>query len=286
MADTAAPVAKPKAACKKFKHKKTAVYPKTRMAGTVQEYLFRDKLGNIKFISPSFSFPDVVTLNPAMTDRAAPVAKPKTACKKLIHKKTTVHPRITSSVVNGTLEQKFHHPKSGNVEFILPYFRFPATLKKSEMHPKYSEMIQAAIDSLNERGGSSRKAIMRYIRANYWVGDKKQANDRLKCALKAGVKNGDLKQFKRDGASGSSKFGVAKKTPKPKKASKLKAAKNANRTKAKKPAAKKTAKPKKVKPPTKAATKQKKAAGSPKKARAATKPKKAKTPKKKAAANT
>ena len=155
MADTAAPVAKPKAACKKFKHKKTAVYPKTRMAGTVQEYLFRDKLGNIKFISPSFSFPDVVALNPTMADRAAPVAKPKTACKKLIHKKTlspsfsfpdavtlnptmadraapvakpktaftklihkktAVHPRITSSVVNGTLEQKLHNPKSGNVE--------------------------------------------------------------------------------------------------------------------------------------------------------------------------
>lgn len=161
--------------------------------------------------------------------------------------------------------------------------------KKPAAHPKYSEMIQAAVGSLKERGGSSRQAILKYILANYKV-DEKQANSHLKLALRAGVKSGSLKQSKGTGASGSFRLGELKKKP-AKKAAKPKAAKpkakspkkKAKKPAAKKPAAKKTAakkvaKPKKAKTPKKAA---KKATKSPKKA---AKPKKAKTPKKKAAA--
>ena len=57
--------------------------------------------------------------------------------------------------------------------------------KKPAVHPKYSEMIQAAVSSLKERGGSSRQAILKYVMANYKVGDEKQANSHLKLALKA-----------------------------------------------------------------------------------------------------
>ena len=38
--------------------------------------------------------------------------------------------------------------------------------KKPAEHPKYSEMIAAAIVALKERNGSSRQAIVKYIAKN------------------------------------------------------------------------------------------------------------------------
>lgn len=138
-------------------------------------------------------------------------------------------------------------------------------------HPKYSEMIAAAIVALKERSGSSRQAIVKYIAANYKVGD--SAGTHVKLALKRGVAKGALKQTKGAGASGS--FKVAEK-PKPAKkpaAKKPAAKKPAAKKAAKKPAAKKTAAKKKT-----TAAKKKPAAKKP----AAKKPaKKAATPKKK-----
>ena len=126
-------------------------------------------------------------------------------------------------------------------------------------HPKYIDMIKAALGSLKERGGSSRQAILKYVMANYKVGnDVNSINAHLKLALKSGVKKGALKQAKGKGASGSFKLGDKPKAEK-------------------KPKAKKAAAPKKAKTPKKTA-----AAKSPKKA-AAKAPKKAKTPKKAAA---
>merc|ERR1712141_592260 len=145
--------------------------------------------------------------------------------------------------------------------------------KAPAAHPKYSEMIAAAVGALKERGGSSRQAILKYILKNFKVGpNETSVNAHLKLALKAGVKKGALKQSKGTGASGSFKLGEkpkAVKKPKAKKAAKPKKAKTPK--KAKKPAAKKAAK----KPAAKKAK-------SPKKAKkpAAAKPKKAKTPKK------
>src|SRR5262245_35292876 len=64
-------------------------------------------------------------------------------------------------------------------------------------HPKYSEMIQQALTSLKERGGSSRQAVLKYIMKNFKVGtDENVVNTHLKLALKAGVKNASLKQSK------------------------------------------------------------------------------------------
>ena len=166
--------------------------------------------------------------------------------------------------------------------------------KAPAAHPKYSEMVQTAISTLKERGGSSRQAILKYIIANFKVGaDAKLVNARVKVALRSGVTSDALKQSKGTGATGSFRLGVAPKVAKPKKAKKPKAAaakpkkaKSPKKVKTPKKATveKKTAKPKKVKTPKKKAV----AAAKPKKTKTPTKkavakPKKAKTPKKKAA---
>ena len=164
--------------------------------------------------------------------------------------------------------------------------------KKPATHPKYSEMIAEAVSKLKERGGSSRQAILKYITANFKVGDNAaQVNSHLKLALKSGVKNGTLKQAKGTGASGSFRLGekktAQKKAAKPK-AAKPKKAKTPKKKAAKKPAAKKPAakaakKPAAKKTPKKAkAAKPKAAKKTPKKAKAA-KPKAAKKTPKKAA---
>ncbi|XP_064648783.1 histone H1-delta-like [Lineus longissimus] len=114
-----------------------------------------------------------------------------------------------------------------------------ATSKKPAEHPKYSDMIAAAIDALKERNGSSRQAIVKYIAANFSVGD--SADVHVKLALKRGVVAEQLVQVKGTGASGS--FKLAKKPEASKK------------TVAKKPAAKPAAKKPVKKTPTKATKK-------------------------------
>lgn len=133
--------------------------------------------------------------------------------------------------------------------------------KKPADHPKYTEMIAAAIEALKERSGSSRQAILKYIQTNYKVGD--GAGTHLKLALKRGVASGALKQVKGTGASGSFKL-----TEKPKKTVKKPAVK--------KPAAKK-ATPKKTKKAATPAAKKSTPKKSAKKAKKPT-PKKAKKP--------
>ncbi|XP_046564002.1 histone H1-delta-like [Haliotis rubra] len=168
-----------------------------------------------------------------------------------------------------------------------PKKKAPAKPKKAASHPKYCDMIKKGITSLKDRGGSSRQAIYKYIVANYKV-DANAAKIHLKLALRAGVKNGNLKQSKGTGASGSFRIGdKAEKTKKPK-------AKKAVKPKAAgaKPKAKKVRKPKAAgvkKSPKKAKkpkAKKPAAAAKPKAAKKATKPKakKAKTPKKAKAA--
>lgn len=144
-------------------------------------------------------------------------------------------------------------------------------------HPHYRDMIKDALTNLKERGGSSRQAILKYIVKNFKVEDEKSANNHLKMALRAGVKNGSLKQSKGTGASGSFRLGDSKPPSKPK-AKKEKAAKPKAEKKVKK-------KPKvKAKAEKKPKEKAEKKAKSPKKAAAkkASKPKK-KSPKKAAA---
>lgn len=139
-----------------------------------------------------------------------------------------------------------------------------AAPKKPADHPKYIDMIVAAIVALKERTGSSRQAIVKFIKANYKVGD--NADTHVKLALKRGVTSGALAQPKGTGASGS--FKVVKKAEK----------KPAKKPAAKKPAAKKPAakKPAAKKPAAKKATTPKKAAKKP--AKKASSAKKAKKP--------
>ncbi|KAK7109239.1 hypothetical protein V1264_013317 [Littorina saxatilis] len=151
-------------------------------------------------------------------------------------------------------------------------------------HPKYKEMISAAIASLKERGGSSRQAILKYILGHYKVGSETtKINARVKMALRSGTKSGGLKQSKGTGASGSFRLGE-----KPKAAAKPKPATGKKSQTAKKPAAKKAVSktsakrkattPKKVVKAKSAAAK-KVMKKSPKKVAVAKKPK-AKSPKK------
>merc|ERR1712080_566025 len=125
--------------------------------------------------------------------------------------------------------------------------------KAPAAHPKYSVMIPAAIAGLKDRSGSSRQAILKWIKANYKV-DHPQAGQHLNMALKAGVKKGTLKMARASGkGAGSFKLGE-----KPKKEKKPKAAK-------KKPAKKPAKKAAKAKKPAKKAVKKVKKPAAPKK---------------------
>ena len=139
-----------------------------------------------------------------------------------------------------------------------------AAPKKPAEHPKYIDMITAAIAALKERNGSSRQAIVKYVSANYKVSD--SAGVHVKLALKKGVTAGVLSQPKGTGASGS--FKVVKKAAPP-------AKKAAKKPAAKKPAAKKAAK--KATPKKKPAAKKSPAKKKPAAKKKAT-PKKAKKP--------
>jgi hypothetical protein len=163
--------------------------------------------------------------------------------------------------------------------------------KKPAEHPKYIDMVTAAIEALKERTGSSRQAILKYIQANYKVGD--NCGVHVKLALKRGVTSGALLQPKGTGASGS--FKVVKKVAEKKKpaagkkpaVAKKPAAKKAATKKpaAKKAAAKKTPSKKKTTPAKKPAKKpaSAKKGKKPAKKAAAKKPAAKKTPKKKSA---
>ena len=110
-------------------------------------------------------------------------------------------------------------------------------------HPPYAVMIAAAINALKERGGSSRKAILKYIVANYKVADAAKAQVRVKLAVRKMLADKKLVPVK-----GSFKLPKEEKVAKPKKAKKpaakkaKKPAKKPAPKKAKKPAAKKAAK--------------------------------------------
>merc|ERR1712126_35561 len=127
--------------------------------------------------------------------------------------------------------------------------------KPAAQHPAYNVMIAAAITALNDKTGSSRGAILKYIIANNKV-DATKAATQVRLALKRGVAKGILKTAK-DSGKGAGSYKLVK-NAKPEKA--VKKAKKPAVKKDKKPAAKKAKKPaaKKVKKP--AATKKAKKA--------------------------
>jgi len=158
----------------------------------------------------------------------------------------------------------------------------PKKPKTAPQHPKVSEMVNTAISTLKDRGGSSVQAIKKYVAAHYKV-DVDKLSPFIKKYLKNGVASGTLVQTKGKGASGSFRMTsqTKEKSAKPKSATpKVK--------KAVKPAAaKKAAKPKTPKKAVAAKKPKAKAVKSPKKTKAvkpkAPKPKKAKAVKKPAA---
>lgn len=163
--------------------------------------------------------------------------------------------------------------------------------KKPHEHPKYSDMIVAAIRADPQRAGSSRQSIQKYVKAHYAVGDNADAQTKL--ALRRLVAAGVLKQTRGVGASGSFRLARAdeprRKSPGPAvrkaKAPKREARKAPKaRTPGKKPKAAAPAK----KPRKKPAAAAPKRAAKPKAVRAkpvrAAKPKKARPAKPKASA--
>ncbi|XP_062234402.1 histone H1.0-B [Platichthys flesus] len=90
--------------------------------------------------------------------------------------------------------------------------------KKNASHPKYSEMIGAAILQDQSRNGSSRQSIQKYVRKTYKVSD--NADMQIKMALRRLLANGTLIHTKGTGASGSFRLakseGTKKKPPTPK----------------------------------------------------------------------
>ena len=153
--------------------------------------------------------------------------------------------------------------------------------KAPAQHPKYSEMITAAINSLKERNGTSRQKIQKYIAANYNVKDGFETQVRL--ALKRMVQNGTLIHTKGTGASGSFKLAKpeTKKVKKPVKKVATPTKKTVKKTVTKKATPAKKTTPKKDKPakPTKKATPKKTAAKKPATKKPATKKPVTKKPK-------
>lgn len=78
-------------------------------------------------------------------------------------------------------------------------------------HPPTSEMVNNAVKSLKERGGSSLQAIKKYLANNYKI-DSDKLSPFIKKYLKSAVTNGTLIQTKGKGASGSFKLAAAAKS--------------------------------------------------------------------------
>lgn len=163
--------------------------------------------------------------------------------------------------------------------------------KTAPSHPPVSQMVNAAIKSLKERGGSSTQAIKKYISSTYKI-DAEKKSQFIRKYLKSAVASGALVQTKGKGASGSFKLagsGESKSAaaPKVKKAGGAKPAGrpkgSKNKSPAKKAAAPAAPKAKKTKkPPTAAKSPKPKVAkakpASTPKAKKAAAPKKAKKP--------
>ena len=118
---------------------------------------------------------------------------------------------------------------------------------KASAHPKYEDMVKAAVLALKDRNGSSVPAIAKYLAANYKLPD--NFKKILSTQLKNLVKSGKLLKVKASYKLGEA-LKKAPKKPKKKAAPKKKKAAKKPKKAAKKPkkAAKKPAKkPKKAK---------------------------------------
>lgn len=117
--------------------------------------------------------------------------------------------------------------------------------KTSPQHPKYADMIAAAISGMKERGGTSRQKIIKYIGANYKVGNGFEVQVRL--AIKRMLQARKLIQVKGTGASGSFRLSAkATKKPAAKRPLKKRGARKTKRATAKRSSASKKRKTRKT----------------------------------------
>ena len=117
-----------------------------------------------------------------------------------------------------TVQGRFGY--GGMAPWLVPDYikKMSANISKSSNHPTYLEMISAAITNLNDRSGSSRQAITKYVCENYKI-DAQEAAPHLRRALKKGLEDGVFKTAKESGkGSGSYKIVKNKKKPAAKKA--------------------------------------------------------------------
>lgn len=84
-------------------------------------------------------------------------------------------------------------------------------VKAPSSHPPFAKMIVEAIAALKEKGGSSRQAILKYIKSHYKV-DERIAEVNVRRVLVSATASGKLIRVKGAGASGS--FKVAYKAEK------------------------------------------------------------------------
>ena len=88
----------------------------------------------------------------------------------------------------------------------------PAAVKKARVTPTgpvvKPHMLTDALKKLNERSGSSRQAIVKYISANFSI-DALIVNKRIKKFIALGLKDGTIKQSQGTGCNGSFKIGEA-----------------------------------------------------------------------------
>ena len=69
---------------------------------------------------------------------------------------------------------------------------------KEGARPQYADMVRAALEALQDKGGSPRKAIVKHIVAQHNVNEK-QANNKLRLLLRKLVKSGVLLETKGEG---------------------------------------------------------------------------------------
>ncbi|CAG8523854.1 27130_t:CDS:2 [Dentiscutata erythropus] len=92
--------------------------------------------------------------------------------------------------------------------------------------PTYEKMIEDAILTLNERRGSSRQAIKKYLFETYELTDIPATYTRINTAIRKGVANGKFKYSK----GPSSKIGLVKKPKRAKKETEMEEVKTTTRS--------------------------------------------------------
>ncbi|KAF6214423.1 hypothetical protein GE061_009166 [Apolygus lucorum] len=174
----------------------------------------------------------------------------KTPKKKKVKAKETVPRELWLSTFISYLSSRYKHCKTmTETTASAPKAKSPkkagGNAKTKPSHPPSATMVNAAIRTLKERGGSSLQAIKKYISSTYKVDAEKLAPF-IRKYIKGAVTSGELVQTKGSGASGSFKLsGGMKKAVKPKAAKKEKKQPSKAKKAKKPPTAPKAPKPKK-----------------------------------------